>query len=304
MKVYFYTPEDVGLKEFQPGLMRLEGFDRVENPANADLYCLPTIMHHLSKEVLLNLKYLAGNEEKHIVWDLADDFRTFGVPWIAIRCACTKMMLEADPTTIAWPWPVEPLPRQRIDEILEGVYALTDPFGFDVVFWGWNTPLALTYQACASVARTFGSRAHIRRNEFFFGYKSESDPDYKENRQGFVAGLWEGRLALVPTSIDGVVRYRLYEQMSMGRGLPVHICDNAVMPWASQIGWEDIMITIPEAEVDNTGPLLAEWLGGQPDEVIRGKAQYAQGVFDEWLHRDRWDLLFARAVTMRLEGKI
>lgn len=303
MKVYFYTPQDVGLEKFQPGLMRLEGFDRTENPANADLYCLPSIMHHFSKEVLLNLKYLSGNEERHIVWDLADDFRTFGVPWIAIRCACTKMMLEADPTTIAWPWPVEPLPFSRVQQLASHAAILESEFEYDVSFWGWRTPLDRTDRACKSIDR-IKLKSLIRLNDFFFGYKKETDNDYQNLRCGFVTSLWQSRLALVPASIDGVIRYRLLEQMSMGRGLPVHICDNAVLPWQSEINWDLCHISIPETNVDNVGALLVEWLAEHGDEEIRMRAKYAQEMFNEWLHRDKWDALFARAVTMRLEGKI
>jgi hypothetical protein len=108
----------------------------------------------------------------------------------------------------------------------------------------------------------------------------------------------------VPASIDGVVRYRLYEQMSMGRGLPVHICDNAVLPWADRIDWDICTVSVPEAKVDNVGLLLVEWLAQHSDAEIRERARYGQAMFETWLHRDKWNELFGIAVRERLEGKI
>jgi len=305
MRAYYYTPEDLGVEGFPPGHMRLGGVTRTENPANADVFVLGPIMHHFSEEVLLNLKYLSGNEGRHFVWDLADDFRLFGeVGWNAIRCACTKHILADDPRTIPWPWPVEPWPRSHVEEVVG-----TDPnenYKYDVSFWGWRSPLNFTERACESLSR--GDADRLRRlihvNSGFFGHKCESDPDYLELRHGFVASLWLSRLALVPASIDGVVRYRLYEQMSMGRGLPVHICDNCVLPWPSKINWDECVVSIPEAEVDNTGDLLVEWLLEHDDADIRRRAEYGQLMFNTWLHRDKWDELFGIVARERLEGKL
>lgn len=317
MKVYYYTPAELGVEEFPPGLMRLGGFDVTENPNDADVWALQPIMHHFSKEKLLNLKYLPGREERHVVWDCADNFRTFGVPWIAIRCATTKHILKKDPTTIAWPWPVEPFPRLHVEAVLG--YEPQEAYRHDVSFWGWRTPLSLTDRACESIGGFLRLRSLIWLNTFFFGHKTEADPDYGSLREGFVKSLWESRLALVPASIDGVIRYRLLEQVGMGRGLPVHICDNVVMPWAHKIEWDMIVpklnvewpegfdhtgLSLPEAMVDQTGSLLVEWLAEHSDDYIKEAAWYGQEMYNTWLHRDKWDELFGIAVRERLEGRM
>jgi hypothetical protein len=329
VKLYYYKPEELGVEKWKPGIMRPKGFDITENPKNADVFCLPAIMHHFPKQVLLDLKYLPGNERRHFLWDCADNFRTFdGIPWNAIRCCTTKRILKEDPTTIAWPWPVEPLPRRRVEEILAGQHTMHDKFGFDVSFWGWNTPLELTGKACDSISHLppvarAKIKALIHRNKFFFGYRTKADDDYEELHSGFVASLWESRTVLVPASIDGVIRYRLLEQVSMGRGLPVHICDNVVMPWADRIEWDLIVpklnvdweaakgkhfdhtgLSCPEAMVDQVGPLLVEWLREHSDAEILERAKYGQAMFNAWLHRDRWNELFGIAIRERMAGKI
>jgi len=300
MKVYYYTPADLGVESFHPGHLRLGGFERTENPHNADVWALGPIMHHFPKETLLNLKYLPGHEEQHVVWDLADDFRTFGMPWIAIRCACTKHILKADPTTIPWPWPVQPATETAFyKEARPGWHT---NFIYDVVFNGWRSPLSFTEDACESVERT-SLRHLLVRNEGFWGHMEEGEKRERMYR-AFIANLYYGRLALVPTSIDGVVRYRLYEQMSLGRGLPVHLCDNVCYPWDTKIDWSACVVTIAEADAKNTGDLLVKWLQNTGDKEIRERAGYAKKMFDKWLHRDRWDELFGIAVRERLAGKL
>jgi len=282
------------------------------------VYVLGAIMHHFSKETLLNLKYLSGNEKRHFVWDCADDFRLFGeVGWNPIRCACTKHILADDPRTIPWPWPVDPLTDH---EVLAG---MPDGFEFDTSFWGWRTPLGLdlTVRACAAAKDMGPKRLKVleHQNKFFFGWKTEEEADYRPLREGFIKSLYNSRLSLVPRSIDGVIRYRLYEQMSMGRGLPIHLCDNVVMPWQSKIDWDTIIpklnvewpgdfdhtgLSCPEAEVDSLGHLLVEWLAEHDDADIRKRAAYGLEMYNQWLHRDRWDELFGIVAKERLEGKL
>ena len=64
----------------------------------------------------------------------------------------------------------------------------------------------------------------------------------------------------------------------------------------NKINWDLCCISIPEAEVDNVGPLLAEWLADHDEDYIREAAWYGQEMFDQWLHRDKWDELFGIAV--------
>lgn len=315
MKVYYYTPEDLGVATFPEGFLRLEGFDQTENPYNADVWALQPIMYHFSAEVLGNLKYLPGREERHIVWDCADDFRTFGIPWIAIRCAAGRPMIEADPTTIPWPWPVEDLGRGRRLEPPEG-------FTYDVGFQGWLTPLGETGMACDSILATSQLTSRIVRNNFFFGYVTPEDPNYQPMRESFIDTIYKSRLSLVVRSIaSGVVRYRAYEAMSMGRPF-ISIGDNVVFPWQSEIDWACIIplldpgityetvgnyklfVSLKEADTALVGGLLVEWLRNHDDKDILDIGRYARRMYRKWLHRDKWDSLFAQAVTLRLEGRI
>jgi len=95
MKAYYYTAEECGLSEFSPGTMRLAGFDITENPEEADVFVVPTIMYWVGKENILKLPYLKGNERRHAMFNVADYFKTaIGIPAMMFRCDCTRWILE------------------------------------------------------------------------------------------------------------------------------------------------------------------------------------------------------------------
>ncbi len=291
MKAYFYTAEECGLSEFKPGTLRLTGFDITEDPGEADVFVVPTIMYWVGRENLLRLPYLKGNERRHVMFNIADWFRkSLGIPAMMFRCDCTKWVKEQDPTTISWPWPVDDL-GEWIDK----------PFKYDVVFQGWVSDV-ITDTTCDSVLNT-DLNSHIQRHKFFYGYEDESQPSTQELRRTFLETLAASRLSLCPRSIpEGVTRYRLFEALSMGR-VCVHFCDNCVLPLSDRIDWDRCVITIPESEAENTGAILTKWLSEHSDDEIREMGRYGREMWARWLDSSKWDDLFSEIATERLGGE-
>jgi hypothetical protein len=287
LKAYTYTAQELGKDRLPDGQLRLSGFDRTTDPRAADVFIVPAIMQWVGKEALLNLPYLKGNERRHVMFNLGEWMGvSLGIPAIMIRCDTTKRLLTQDPTAVAWPWPVEDL----------GAW-IDRPFETDVVFRGWvSTPLTDT--VCDSVLNTPSLKSHIYRSNRFYGYIEPEEQ--KVLHQSFLETLAASRLSLCARSIpEGVVRYRLYESLSMGR-VPVHFCDGCVMPFADRIDWDFCTLTIPEADAPAAGDIIADWLGENTDEKIRERGAYGRAMWDRWLNSAKWDQLFAEVTKERL----
>lgn len=291
LKAYYYSAAEAGLPgDYPPGLLRLAEGDglseRVTDPAQADIFILPTIMRNIGPERFSRLPYLAGNERRTMAWNLADD--------MAIEYPCGPLYLRAESTRAlqlkcetvqGWPWPVEdlwPAGLRQADD--------TAPFTYDVCFQGWASS-DLTNAVCESVQRQAGLRSHIQLHKFFYGYH-DTDPAYAHYRQSFIETLRASRLSLVPRSIPaGVIRYRFYEALSAGR-VPVHFCDGRVLPWATKIDYAECSLHIDEKRAAEAGEIIAWWLVRHDDNDIRRMGRYGRIAWQRWLNRDKWPALF------------
>jgi len=289
MRAYYYTPQECGMSEFPSGLLQLSGFESTNNPDDADVFVVPPIMMFVGRDNLLNLPYLKGNETRHVMFNVADWIDIgLGIPAIMFRCDTTQHLLEIDPTVVAWPWPVEDL-GDWMDRSFE----------YDVVFQGWvSTPL--TDVVCDSVVNTKGLNSYIKRHNFFYGYQDESKPETQELRRTFLETLAASRLSLVPRSIPaGIVRYRFYEAMSMGR-IPVHFCDRCVLPFVDRIDYDVCSIHIQESESAHAGEIIADWLAKHDDDEIRERGAYGREMWKKWFDSNKWSELFSIVVKERL----
>jgi len=289
VKAYYYTPSDCGMQSFPPGELRLAGVAEAL-PDQADVFVVPPILHtllaadpefHPSKLPYYN----AETEIRHAFWNVGDNQPAwFKSKALFIRCDATRQMLADAPNTIGWPWPVESLYRPH-----EG-------FEYDAVFQGWNST-DLTHRAVESV-RCSGLKAHLVENDFFWGYH-DTEPEYAHYRASFLDTLSKARLSIVPRSIPGTVRYRFWEAMSMGR-VPVQLCDDCVMPWPDQVNYAACSISVLESDVDQLGDILKVWLAKLTDDDIVAMGRYGHAAYENWLHRDRWSILFTQAVRDHL----
>jgi hypothetical protein len=273
------------MNEFPEGLLKVDGFTPTNYYQEADIFVVPPNMYKVGYDYLRNLPYMKGNEHRHVMLNISEWYTIMHIPAIMFRCDCTKGVLANDPSTIAFPWPVDNL-----------VQWMARPFKRDVVFQGWNsTPL--TWEMCKSVDRRPNLKTYLRLNDNFYGHVEK---DKRRLRVTFLESLATSRLSLVPRSeIRGIVRYRFYEAMSMGR-IPVHACDNCVMPFADRIDYSRCSITIPEKDIFKTGQIIEEWLQEHSDEEICEMGHYGREMWDRWLNRENWNSIFGEIVRERL----
>jgi hypothetical protein len=289
-KAYYYSPQECGMDEFPPGLMRLSGFEKTKNPDEADIFVIQPGLYHLGVEGIKKLPYLKRNERRHCGLNISDWFKTStGIPGMWFRCDCTKSVLDRDPTTVAWPWPVEDL----------GEWS-NRPFERDVVFVGWSST-SLTDIACESVMAEERLSSYIKRKDTFYGYQPQGQ-EKMDAHELFLNTLAGSRVSICARSIpDGVIRYRYWEGVSIGR-IVAHICDGYVYPLSDRIDYDAFTIQIPESDTDKTGEIVAEWLSKHDDDDIRDRGKYARQMYERWLCRDKWDDLFGEICAEKIEA--
>lgn len=314
--VYFYTDAEVGVPWPGPDADRhisgdfpeprfnwcaFPGFERTDDPAQADVFVVRQRLAQLSNEQIRGLPYLRGNELRHVFFGLGPDanracYRTWpDIPAIYIRATCNQEMLRANPTTVAWPWPHE------IDDMGPYVRKPEQDFVHDIAFQGCvNNELG---RAIIASVEEEGLTKHVQVNPAWW-------PDMKDKkekahlRRTYLNAMSGARLHLVPTAVKldgrlmGVVRYRLYEGMYLGV-IGVHICDGCVLPLWDKIDWARCVITIREADADRTGEILREWLARHDDDHIRTMGLYARQMWWRWIDRRRWGENVAQIVRER-----
>lgn len=301
LKTYTYTAAECGLNELPPGRLRLGGFEPTRHPQEADVYIVPCDIRHLTNERIWQLPYLKGNENRHALFCISDQpLRILRLPAIIFRADCNASLQKAEPTTIPWPWPVNP--KRDIDRF---AHEPREGFKYDVCFVGWNsTPL--TQRACESVQRSGVLSNFVELNNEFYGtWETRQETGKLEHyRNLFLDVMHNSRLSLCARSIAvGVVRYRFYEAMAMGR-VVVHINDGECLPFSNKIDWDKCRIRVPESQVGNVGPFLRKWLDDHTDRDLLERGLYAKAMWQTWLDGSKWDDLFGYCVTERLAGHL
>ena len=314
MKVYYYTDAEVGVpwpgpdadfllpdgrKKYDVPHPRfvwyeLPGFEPTTDPRQSDLFCLRQRVYWLSEQQLRGLPYLAGNERHHLFFDLGNDgdekcYRDFpNIPGIFIRAVCDKPMLARNPTTVAWPWPVDDL----------GDYVEPAEFDCDVVFQG-QTANAGNTDLLNSVRRS-GLHVLIKTVPSFYGAMPWGTPEKTQLRHEFLTTMSKARLSLCFRSVPrGVVRYRFYEALSMGR-VPVLFCDDAVLPFADRIDYAKCSLWLKESDAQNAGEILRDWLDEHDDAELVEMGRYGRAMWERWLNRARGGEIVERVVRERL----
>ena len=305
-KVYFYTDEEVGTPWLGPDADRIThedfepfpeprfnwcafpSFEPTEDPKQADIFVvrqrLPTVADKIQE-----LPYMQSNEERHVFFDLRDDYTEFPVNSIFIRGSTTKRMMEANPNSISWPWPTEDF----------GTHMPTPSGGwqYDVGFMGQAKQVA--HSAMASITAA-GLSHRFQINNTFWPHICEQDKLAGENlRRVFLENMQAGRLSLCPMTLDGVIRYRLYEAMSMAR-VNVLLCDNCVLPMQDKIDWPKYIIPSREQDAGDAGPILDDWLGRHSDKEIWEMGLAAREMWVKWLWRGNWEKNVDLVVRERL----
>jgi len=287
MKAYTYTLQEAGLEKWPDGILRLDGTQPVENPADADVFIYPGAIHELTAADLRRLPHFAARPERHVFFHCADHETKYDAPSIFIRCNTRTWNLESDPNTISWPWPVE-----NFSECIDS----SAGFKFDVSFHGWRWS-KVRKQSVDSV-RESGLRADIAEYHDFTGYIYDT-PEGVRRRAAYRQSIKASRLAMCPESIPGVFPYRFFEAMSAGR-VPFLVGSDYVLPWSGVIPWEDLIITWPAGAAVAAGAAIENFVRNFSDTQFIERGRQARKWWESHLQSNLWPSLMTQAVERKL----
>lgn len=299
MKTYHMTVDDIrryGFNEMPPGPIRLGNTTEVKNIQDADAvvcplpfretdYLTPQLLHKILKD--FNIQ-----EERLVCFDCSDfEAQTSEHPnCMFVRSNLKGWMDRLMPRSIAWPWPTENY--KECMPIPEG------GFKYDVSGWMWISG-GCRKNACESVIAEFGPRADVQMFKDFTGYIFDA-PEGLRRRKEFRRSMHESRISLCPSSIHGVLPYRVTEAMAAAR-VAFMFCDDYCLPWTSHINWDDCIVQYGVQDTINAGRIIKEWLSKHSDAEIVERGLLARKAWETWLDRDKWTALFTIAVQERLE---
>ena len=290
MRQYVYTPQECGRSEWPAGTLRLEGIEITDDPLQAEVFVYPGALHEVKDPRELDrLPYMAGNEERHVFFHCSDDEVLYDKKCLFIRCNTRTWMLEKDPNTISWPWPVE-----NFSECLD---LPADGFKYDVSFQGWLWSNARK-QSVESVQAS-GLKCDIAGYPDFCGYIYDT-PEGVRRRAEFRRSMKESRIALCPESIPGVFPYRFFEAMSAGR-VPLLVGSDFVLPFADEIPYAEFALFLESDHAKESGELIRAILAKVSDDELIRMGLVARDYWVRFLNRDWYPATMAYAVRKRLE---
>lgn len=299
MKQYIYNPLDSGLAEWPSGTLRLEGIEITEDPKAADVFVVPgnlRIFEGVSGSGILDhaklyqLPHLKGNEDKHVVFDVSDNFKQpINLPLIWLRCDVRDWMLKHDPNTVQIGWPVADL-GDCVDVPAGG-------FKYDVSFHGWNSCLVRKVSA-PSCKNNPKIAADVAIYPDFYGHIDKT-PEGIRRRGEFLRSVRESRIMLCPESIPSVLPYRFFEAMSAGR-YALLIGRGYVLPFPDLIPWDEFHSKLDIDQADEAGDAIAEIRSRHTDEVFIEKGKLARSYWEKYLNAADWPRIHAFAVQKHL----
>jgi hypothetical protein len=192
-------------------------------------------------------------------------------------------MVEAQPNIIPIAWPVEDFGD------------LTGEPVHDVCFQGQHNALAdRAMESCIKA----GLSCNFIPTEEFWPHIRNKDPERgKALWDSFRQNILSAKVSLCPRTLDrGVIRYRLYEAMTMRR-CSVLIGDDCLLPFPEHIDWPRCVLRVPEDQVDFAGPLIGHWLARREGQL---DGEYARGVWRAFLDRNQYGKMISLTVKERL----
>jgi len=297
-KAYFYTDEEVGVPWYGPDADRggykgipprfnwceFPGFEVTRNPKDADVFVVRQRLSWLTDEQIINLPHLRGNVPRHVFFDLADNFHLYPIEGaMQFRGCADAEMVFAQPSIIPIAWPTEDFGH------------LTDfDWEYDVIFQGQHNTLAdRAMQSCINAGLKCD---FVLTEEFWPHIRNKDRKRGMKLWDSFRENIRSGRLSLCPRTLErGVIRYRLYEARSMKR-MSVFICDACIGPFFDRIDWNRCLVKIWEQQVDETGPIVRDWLAARDDDDLITRGNYAREVWETFLDRRQYGTVIAAKV--------
>ncbi len=280
MKAYVYSHNEVGLTGWPDGLLRLDGFETVTDPKEADVFVCPgPLILFPDVNDMDRFRYMQGNEERHVFFDISENSTIYGKKCIFFRCNLKTWMLAGDVNSVSWPWPAE--------NFAECVDIPDGGFKYDVSFHGWlnyATRMDST-QACLDHPELVCDMA--RHVDFTGSPHIYDQPEGLRRRAAFRVSMRNSRICLCPESIPGDFPYRFFEAMSAAR-MPCLVGTNQVMPFADEIPYDDFILHVPSGEASHTGKVIRKFIESVDDAEIIRRGKLARKYFMKYLFRDDW----------------
>lgn len=304
MRQYIYTPEEAQFNCWPSGELRLEGIDITRNPEEADVFVTPGNLSmfrdngRLRRDWLERLPYYRGREERHVFFDVSDNFTEPNyLPILFIRCDVRTWMLEHDTGSLSVAWPVE--------DYEECVDLPAGGFAWDVSgrMWISTDTRDISTRVCLDHS---GLRPDIVRYDDFTGYIYH-EPEGVRRRKFYRQSMKGSRVCLCPESIPGVLPYRFFEAMSAGR-VPVLVSSDYVLPFADLIPYDSFIVRIERGQASETANIIKDFLAKHPDEELVRMGLAAREFWLRFLDSRRWPetmgFLVRKAIERRQEAAI
>lgn len=296
MKAYTYRPQDIGLDRWPEGELRLDGFEPVTDPHQADVFICPGPLSMFQNENDLDrFPFIESHEDQHVFFDCSDHatLYTRRMP-ILIRCNLRPFMLAAHPNSISWSWPVE--------DYADCVEVPAGGFRYDVSFHGWVTSHATRQHSTASCLANKKLNCDLALYSDFTGYIYHT-PEGIRRRQEFRRSMRESRIALCPESINGVFPYRFWEAMSAGR-VPLLVGSDFIFPFEDEIPYDSFSLQCSRGDAGEASKVAAQFLASHSDSEIIELGLMARHYWEKYLNSADWPKTMARAVEKQLQARL
>lgn len=298
MRQFVYLPEHAGLTAWPSGTLRLEGIEETIDPELADVFVVPGNIRIFEKssgvldhEKLYRLPYFKGNEHRTAFFDVSDNFKMpVHLPILFLKCDTRSWMLEHDPNTLTFAWPVDDL-KQCVDLPDGG-------FRFDLGFHGWVSSL-VRRTSVESCQRTEGLKIDIEGHKDFYGYLKDDNPEQHRRRGNFIRSLKECRLQLCGESIASVFPYRYWECLSAGR-VPLLVGSEFVFPFQDEIDYDRFTVKCARIDAPAAGEIALDFVRGRTDQEILAMGKLAREAWVKFCNSRDWPKLHAYAIQKKL----
>ncbi len=257
---------------------------------DADVFIVPGCLRLFNERGLGILPYFKGNEGKHAILDVSDDWiNAIGTKAMILRCNMRSWMWAGDPNSISLAWPVE--------NYAECVDVPEGGFVHDISFKGWISTDTRRAATTSCLAQS-GLKPDISCYPDFCGYIYH-EPEGIRRRLDFRRSMRESRIALCPESIPGVFPYRYFEAMSAGR-VPMLVSSDFVFPWELDIDYNSFTIFVSRADASRAGEVALDFIRTHSDEEIVEMGKQARRYWVKWLNSADWPRTHALAVARKL----
>ena len=256
------------------------GFESAANFETADFVLYPNLLDSIYDafgilgvyRFLRTIRNFTRFARKTIFFFGNDAPIEFGVPSIFVRQSVDTNVHGTN--TIAFPYVRDDLGGDRHFD--------WDRFKFETSFVGFIGSYPVRFTALESFfIKKHNLRFFIKVRDRFYGHTSAEREKQKEE---FLSGLRDAVTVLCPRG-TATNSFRFFEALCMGR-IPVLLSDNCGLPFESEIPYNDLIISIPEAKAAGSSQILEEWIGRRTREEILERGRRCRALWESYFSKD------------------